>query len=1590
MAAVSLISPTYFNPNQQRTFQNTETNLKNYISQTFLAGEQPNDIRAARILLDTLELWDERGKSIKENFFLTLLKSHPENELIQKIHDLLFSDLKNIFFQCAATQKKEYYSAKELIEMINTFHQILSQLPDTYPPFTYLPSYNEGGKEILLTALKTPKDLVNILQKGFISSDSAFNAAPPLNLKALLSKNLQFNQFKKECIRYLASLGENNRLKIEVYLKFFKSLHENQKLPSLEKTEILKLVLLTTTSETAAIKYKYTIDDLEELVSEGQNLHEYGEEQLLYFSSAPDLVKGANLDEVILAIRYLSIGYRDTSNFDTVQNTLLLFNSGEITFSAFLKAVESLVPYQIGDEIEDKISIDSLMDRFSGKVKDPNVQFPLPPADLLKVKNQYLVVQKYCQKWKKLRMGDLVNKAIAIYAKAESGTIIEKDILKLYAIGRLAIRAKFKIYLYNTQVCTDLALDLLYPEGLLGQAKTGEGKSFVGGLLSFVRALSRPRQGHIISSDRKLATRDQGYFQEFFQTFNISTAHISEDNRDAKHFQARLLYGTATDFEFALMREMLYRTKLFPDPIKPGGKRFSWVLVDEVDNLTIDTSRNGARLAFQAEVTYDWVYVPIFNFVKLHFANGDSPISPSEILPKLKIYLKSYNNSAYVKYVDSLTDKKLIGWIQSARQALYKRTLKKEYVIGLKQSHTGEMVKGILIVDAENTGRIMHGSRWTNGIHEFVEVKEDLDVETESICPITMSHPILYSMYETLNGISGTIGNEFDREGLFSVYGIRSFDVPTHNPPKRVDLPTVIFETDREYYDAIAQLHIDCKNRGQPILNLNKTIQDTEALADLFKARNIPFELLNEVQKKDEDSIISVAGLPGASTIATNTATRGTDIKLTPISIANGGLYVVITFEADNIRIEMQGRGRSGRQGQPGTSVVYLSKEKLAKEYPEVAKMSKAQILEFLKEKRKEKAMVQKDTQLSYAKLERYTFEFVKIFYQALNQFHDLAEKDSFNEMIASYLNGRKLRKPPSKDYSKLSSKNQQIANEALKLLTNYKDDCMLSWKVLVTKIKERIHNTLINEFALNFQAQTSDMITESGLTSFSERHNTFKKFMQNLFLAMNNKELSNEVDEQFKKLAEKDLNDIKTTIKEIFEKNMTIWADYLDTSGRGIIKYLSEITQFDLNPFDNDNRIPPAKQKSTNKGSLDFYHDHEFRPLSGTRSDPIVGEPFKFGTPATGGLPPKYDPLESKEGSFYFSNLRPSNSWFDIGNVEIELPPYVTGNPLPAPAAAGSRVQLINYGNTCWLNSILKFIASTNFYDDMLKNEVKEKRLQGFIRTIIISIRTDKPIDDLFFKAFLNELKKVMPDIPIGRQNDAPEFLIRLCRVLEWKPAHANKIETETFNKLEIYPRLVMTYQPTAPMPAGWTKHPAVDNFKPEIIVTIPNNYGHGELDLAVLINEAGKRSIRPDRLIPGVPEVAEMEFLTTSRFMSLPNVMMVYIKRFTSDGHQANQIPNPIKLNGQNLIGFKHHEVTYKETNGMTHPHQIIPKEIRYYRIGAAVVHMGGLGGGHYICLERAQNGAMVIHNDNIITLSNSANFGVDGYFIRLDRVG
>lgn len=783
---------------------------------------------------------------------------------------------------------------------------------------------------------------------------------------------------------------------------------------------------------------------------------------------------------------------------------------------------------------EDHSSIEILYNRFAGRANDPSVLFPISEEMLTDVLKQYETVLQYCQELNDSTLHDLVEHS--------RQTV---DPLRLLAIGRLALWRCLGSYPYQVQILAVLC-EMQFPQGAVAQIKTGEGKSMIAALLAFVLVRTKRTQGPIISSTHYLAKHAQKEYSSFFVCFGITSMDICDRHALGQKYEADILYGTASDFEFSVMTELLYNKKLFRGGIDTG---FDWAIVDEMDNLSIDTSLNSARLSFPAKVNYDWVYEPILKYVS------------QEMSPTVSFLRKTLQT---IKPVDDLSDNRLAQWLQSSYRALNEHLENTDYVISSKQEKDGHIKKEVLIVDAKNTGRIMHGSRWSSGVHEFVEVKHGIDPKQESLCPLSLCHPVFYTMFKSIYGITGTTGTQVERSELNELYGLQTFDVPTHKPLLRYDKPLAIYETDEQHLAHLDALACDMRESGRALLILCETIHESKELSKRFTTKNIAHEVLNEIQHKSEDEILDMAGVAGAITIATNTAGRGTDIKLTNECKNNGGLHVEIAFYPESERVEFQARGRAGRQGQAGSSAICVSKQKLVKDNSLFILLDNQQIALLLRKKRELRGLKQKGTHIFYAAGHRVAFTYTKQFYNLLNNFYDNQLPPPYFDKVIELLNNRKIISSQVIDFEKLPLKMQPIASTALSLLTS-KTYSKNNWKALVQKLLKRMREAFIQDFAINFHDAIDQIIhltedqLQNELSALSEEATRKQEIEVQILL------------QKFIDCEERHQQTLIQKIDTLYLAQSGTWEKYLDPSGRGLLTYLGDLIQVDLSPMKAD-----------------------------------------------------------------------------------------------------------------------------------------------------------------------------------------------------------------------------------------------------------------------------------------------------------------------------------------------------------------------------------------------------------------------------------
>ena len=449
-------------------------------------------------------------------------------------------------------------------------------------------------------------------------------------------------------------------------------------------------------------------------------------------------------------------------------------------------------------------------------------------------------------------------------------------------------------------------------EGKIAEMKTGEGKTLAATLPAYLNALSG-KGVHIITVNDYLARRDTEWMGNIYNFLGLSVGCIlqglDDDERKAA-YNSDITYGTNNEFGFDYLRDNM---KFDKESIVQGELNFA--IVDEVDSILVDEARTPLIISGPAEKSTD-LY---------HLVNGIIPRLVSEqdytVDEKVRSAVMTEEGIAKAEKilkVDNLYDPKYIELLHHINQALKAYTLFKrdvDYIV----KH-GE----VIIVD-EFTGRLMPGRRYSEGLHQALEAKENVKIENENQTLATVTFQNYFRMYNNLAGMTGTADTEAAE--FKKTYDLDVSVIPTNQPMIRKNFPDVIYKTRKEKFDAAMDEIVELNEKGQPVLVGTISIDVSESFSKKLKKRGIKHSVLNAKNHEREAEIIAMAGQKGAVTISTNMAGRGTDIVLGQGVTELGGLHILGTERHESRRIDNQLRGRSGRQGDPGSSRFYLALE---------------------------------------------------------------------------------------------------------------------------------------------------------------------------------------------------------------------------------------------------------------------------------------------------------------------------------------------------------------------------------------------------------------------------------------------------------------------------------------------------------------------------------------------------------------------------------------------------------------------------------------------------------------------------------------
>jgi preprotein translocase subunit SecA len=558
---------------------------------------------------------------------------------------------------------------------------------------------------------------------------------------------------------------------------------------------------------------------------------------------------------------------------------------------------------------------------------------------------------------------ELRNRTVEFRQQFANGADLDDLLVPAFATVREAAKRTLGQRHYDVQLIGGMVLH----DGRIAEMKTGEGKTLVATLPVYLNALTG-RGVHVITVNDYLAKRDSDWMGQIYRFLGLTTGVILHDLSDEErrmNYGADVTYGTNNEFGFDYLRDnMKYNIS---EMVQFGGRMgdmagHNYAIVDEVDSILIDEARTPLIISGAVEDKsdlYNTVNKLIPELTKDDF-DLDEKTRQVTFTEAGNQHIEDLLRAAGMLDADSsLYDVENVTYVHHSNQALRAHKLfqrDRDYIVQ----------KGQVVIIDEFTGRKMEGRRYSEGLHQALEAKEHVDVQSESQTLASITFQNYFRLYTKLAGMTGTALTEANEFG--DIYKLEVLEVPTNRPMSRIDHHDEVYRTAAEKHKAIIELIKDCRDRGQPVLVGTTSIEKSESLSEMLKPLKVEHQVLNARYHEQEAFIVAQAGVPGAVTIATNMAGRGTDIQLggnvdmrldawrheqqeqglqpsedeikaqrevivadvaekKAAALAAGGLYVLGTERHESRRIDNQLRGRSGRQGDPGDSKFFLSLE---------------------------------------------------------------------------------------------------------------------------------------------------------------------------------------------------------------------------------------------------------------------------------------------------------------------------------------------------------------------------------------------------------------------------------------------------------------------------------------------------------------------------------------------------------------------------------------------------------------------------------------------------------------------------------------
>ena len=528
--------------------------------------------------------------------------------------------------------------------------------------------------------------------------------------------------------------------------------------------------------------------------------------------------------------------------------------------------------------------------------------------------------------------------------KLDNGATLDDIMVEAFAVVREAAWRTLKMRHFPVQILGAMILH----EGTIAEMRTGEGKTLTATGPVYLNALEQ-KGVHVVTVNDYLASRDAEWMGQIYRYLGLDVGvivHGISDYNRKKAYQADITYGQNNEFGFDYLRDNM---KMNPDRMVQRGLRYA--VIDEVDSILIDEARTPLIISGRAaqEETY---YETVDRIVPRLRRDIDYVVD--EKAHSVMLTDSGVERVQKLLGIDNLYDPVNIRHNHHVRQALKAHTL-------YKRDDRYLVEDGQVVIVDEHTGRKMPGRRWSDGLHQAIEAKENVKIKEEDQTLATVTFQNFFRMYDKLSGMTGTADTEAGE--FHHIYKLNVLVIPTNKPLIRKDQPDLIYKNEQGKFHAVFEEILDAHKRGQPVLVGTTSVEKSEILAKLLRKKTVPFEVLNAKQHEREANVVAQAGRKGAITISTNMAGRGTDIHLGGNAehmaeqmaaaegrasepehleevqakfreqcsaerdevLAAGGLKIIGTERHESRRIDNQLRGRAGRQGDPGESRFYLS-----------------------------------------------------------------------------------------------------------------------------------------------------------------------------------------------------------------------------------------------------------------------------------------------------------------------------------------------------------------------------------------------------------------------------------------------------------------------------------------------------------------------------------------------------------------------------------------------------------------------------------------------------------------------------------------